>query len=210
MGNAISVSNAITYYQREIFNSDCAAAPISVLALPAVRLMENHEFELNTIAFLFSIDHDKDGQLAWGDIELFVRKISAAGLDPNEYDFGFNCGAFLTRELCECLMSVGRDQLTMWMNRCLSTAFGTRTVGKFLCIGRDAVKVLYDVLQIDALMGRPFQWVLDVMQRHAEATLQMSLEDASLDDFVPMETVTVLMQHVAEGICGAFGCYVVQ
>ena len=205
MGNEISVKNSISYYQKEIcpvVDGEQTEAP--VLQLNKIKFMENHDIEETSIVFLFSLDTDKDGIISLKDIENFIHKVQEAALDPNDCDFGFKCGAFCTRELCEFLNEKGKDAFKNWFETAINESFQVTENEKLKFIDGDAVKRIFDLLQIQPLLGRSFQWILDMLQRHAEANLQMNLNDPAFDDFVPVETMLSLIQQVANGMSESY------
>ncbi|OHT05487.1 hypothetical protein TRFO_26757 [Tritrichomonas foetus] len=206
MGNEISANNSIAYYQKEICpieDDEQTSAP--VLQLDKIRFMENHDIEETSIVFLFSLDTNKDGIISVDDIEKFIRKVQAASLDPNDCDFGFKCGAFCTKELCEYLNENGKDAFKNWFETAINESFPiTDGENNIKLIDRDAVKRIFDLLQIQQLLGRNFQWILDMLQRHAEANLQMNLNDPAFDDYVPLETMLCLIQQVANGMAESY------
>ena len=71
-------------------------------------------------------------------------------------------------------------------------------------IDRDAVLRLSELLQIQQLLGRGFQWVLDMLQRHAEANLKMNLADDAFDDLVPIDTVLCLVEQITNGMIESY------
>ena len=207
MGNEISVNNSITYYQKEICPIvDDVQTSAPVLQLSKIKFMENHDIEETSIVFLFALDTNKDGIISADDIEKFIRKVQAASLDPNDCDFGFKCGAFCTKELCNYLNESGKDAFKNWFETAINESFQISEPDKIKCIDADAVNRIFELLQIQQLLGRNFQWVLDMLQRHAEANLRMNLNDPQFDDLVPVETMLSLIQQVSNGMSESYLC----
>lgn len=204
MGNDISASNSISYYQKEIIGDDVEEDKIPILKVNKIRLMENHDVEENSIIFLYSLDADHDGYLTKIDIEEFIRSIQSASLDPNDCDFGFKVGAFFTENLCKTLINNDKDAFKDWVLAAILSSFQVSEADGVKFIDGDAIKRLYDVLQIQNLLGRNFQWVLDMLQRHAEANLKMNLDDPAFDDLVPIDTLLAFVSEVALGMVESY------
>ena len=204
MGNEISATNSIAYYQKEICGDDEDDDKIPIFKLNKIRLMENHDVEENSLVFLYMIDYDHDGFLNKDDIQNFIRKLQNSGLDPNDCDFGFKCGAYCTEQLCKSLIDNRKDALKDWVMTSIITSFQISESDGIKFIDGDAVKRLYDLLQIQQLLGRNFQWVLDMLQRHAEANLKMNLNDPAFDDLVPIDTVLSLVEQITNGMIESY------
>ncbi|EAY13800.1 hypothetical protein TVAG_468160 [Trichomonas vaginalis G3] len=205
MGNEISATNSIAYYQKEICGGeDEEEDKIPIFKLNKIRLMENHDIEENSIVFLYTLDRDQDGYVNKSDIEKFIRFLQSAQLDPNDCDFGYKCGAYCTETLCKILIDQNKDALKDWVMIAISTSFQVLESDEIKFIDGDAVKRLYDLLQIQQLCGRNFQWVLDMLQRHAEANLKMNLNDPAFDDLVPIDTVISLVQQITNGMIESY------
>jgi hypothetical protein len=202
MGNDISVANSINYYKREFCGDD--EAPIPVFSLGNVKPMENHDVEESSLVVLFAVDTDHDGMVSCSDIENFIRNLQSASLDPNDCDFGFKCGAYCTEIVCKFLVESGKEAFKVWFEKGVVASFSVHEMegGKFL--DRDAVNRIFDLLQIQTLLGRNFQWVLDMLQRHAEENLKMNLHDPAYDDLVPLETMSYLIQQVSSGMSESY------
>ena len=206
MGNDISAANSIAYYQKEICGDveDGEDDSIPIFKINKIRLMENHDVEENSIVFLYAADVDKNGYLTKGDIEDFIRSLQGAGLDPNDCDFGFKSGAFFTESLCKSLMNTDREALRDWAMVGIAASFPVSVSDGIKFISDEAMERLYEVLQIQQLLGRGFQWVLDMLQRHAEANLKMNLDDPEFDNLVPIDTVLSFIQKIADGMVESY------
>ena len=204
MGNDISASNSIAYYQKEVIGDDEDEEKIPIFKLNKIRLMENHDVEENSIIFLYSLDTDHDGYLSKTDIEKFIKNLQAASVDPNECDFGFKCGAYCTEQICKGLINNKKDALKDWVLQSIITSFQISESDDVKFIDRDAVLRLSELLQIQQLLGRSFQWVLDMLQRHAEANLKMNLADDAFDDLVPIDTVLCLVEQITNGMIESY------
>ena len=204
MGNDISASNSISYYQKEVIGDDDDEDKIPIFKLNKIRLMENHDVEENSIIFLYSLDTDHDGYLSKPDIEKFIRNLQGASLDPNDCDFGFKCGAYCTEQLCKELINNKKDALKNWVLQSIITSFQISESDDVKFIDRDAVLRISELLQIQQLLGRGFQWVLDMLQRHAEANLKMNLADDAFDDLVPIDTVLCLVEQITNGMIESY------
>jgi hypothetical protein len=202
MGNEISVCNSITYYKREFCGE--SEEPVPAFSLEKVKFMENHDIEETSIVSLFVLDTNRDGRISCDDIEKFIRKLQAASLDPNDSDFGFKCGAFCTKEVCTFLIESGDEAFKRWFEAAIRVSFSIHELDSRDFIDGDAVKRLFDLLQIQALLGRNFQWILDMLQRHAEANLTMNLNDPAYDDLVPIETMLCLVQQICNGMVESY------
>ena len=115
--------------------------------------------------FLFALDTNHDGHIDSRDVEQFIRNIQDASLDPNDCDFGFKCGAFCTQEVCHFLLESGKDAFKSWFEKAIIASFTVTESDGLKFIDRDAVKRIFDLLQIQPLLGRNFQWILDMLQR---------------------------------------------
>lgn len=202
MGNEISASNSITYYQREFFGDD--EKPIPAFSLGKIKFMENHDIEETSIMFLFALDTNHDGLISSEDVEEFIRNVQNAQLDPNDCDFGFKCGAFCTKEVCTFLRESGKDAFKTWFENAVLASFTVTEADGMKFVDRDAVERVFDLLQIQKLLGRNFQWILDMLQRHAEVNLKMNLNDPGFDDLVPVETMVCLIQQITNGITESY------
>jgi hypothetical protein len=202
MGNEISACNSINYYKREFCGE--TEEPVPAFALEKIKFMENHDVEETSIVSLFALDTNRDGYISCDDIDRFIRKLQAASLDPNDSDFGFKCGAFCTKEVCTFLIESGGDAFKRWFDTALRASFSVHELESRDFIDGDAVKRLFDLLQIQSLLGRNFQWILDMLQRHAEANLTMNLHDPEYDDLVPVETMLALVQQISHGMVESY------
>ena len=199
MGNDISASNSIQYYQKEILGSPTEEM-VPIFKIPKVKFMENHDLDETSIVFLYSLDTNRDGYLAYDDISNFVHMIQKSFLDPNDCDFGYKCGALFTKNLSEDIINKDKESFKSWVIKGINSSFQISEFDGIGFIDGDAVKRIYDLLQIQQLLGRTFQWVLDMLQRHAEANLKMNLNDPAYDDLVPIETMVCLIQQVSNGM----------
>lgn len=202
MGNEISVQNSITHYQKEFCGEDKLPKP--VFALEKIHLLENHDIEENSIVFLFSLDYDHDSLISLDDIQDFIQTIKSNNLDPNDCDFGFKFGAFCTEKLCKYLLEEGKDAFRTWFDTGIQVSFSITEKNKIRFVDGDAVKRLYDLLQIESLLGRHFQWILDMLQRHAESNLKMNLNDEAYDDLVPVETILAFVGQISNGMLDSY------
>lgn len=202
MGNDISVNNSIAFYKKEFCGEE--NDPVPVFQLGKIKFMENHDIEETSLVFLFALDIDHDGLISPEDIERFIRHLQSGSLDPNDCDFGFKCGAFCTQELCNFLIESGKEAFKKWFETAIATSFAITEKNGIKFIDGDAVNRIFDLLQIQPLLGRNFQWILDMLQRHAEANLKMTLNDETFDDFVPIETMMYLIQQIASGISESY------
>jgi hypothetical protein len=202
MGNEISAANSISHYKKDVCGEEEASVP--VFALNKIKFMENHDIEETSLVFLFVLDTNRDGMIDPNDIETFVRMVQEAALDPNDYDFGFKFGAFCTKKLCTFLEESGKDTFKQWFEKCIINSFTIHESNDLIFLDGDAVKRIFDLLQIQPLLGRNFQWILDMLQRHAEANLKMNLNDPAFDDLVPVETICRLIEQVCSGMMESY------
>ena len=202
MGNEISVSNSIAYYKREFCGEEEKEVP--VFSLQKIKFMENHDIEETSFVFLFALDTNHDGKISADDIETFIRNVQGASLDPNDCDFGFKCGAFCTKQLCNYLIDMGKDAFRTWFEQAILASFTITESDGMKFVDRDAVERIFNLLQIQKLLGRNFQWILDMLQRHAEANLKMNLNDPGFDDLLPVETMVCFMQQITNGITESY------
>ena len=202
MGNEISTQNSISYYQKEFCGEENKPQPI--FALNKVHLLENHDIEEQSIVFLFALDNDHDGLISSADIQKFIETIKKGGLDPNDCDFGFKCGAFCTEILCKYLLDHGKDSFRIWFDAGISSSFEIKEINDLRFIDDNAVSCLFDLLQIKSLLGRDFQWVLNMLQRHAESNLKMNLNDEAYDELVPVETILSFVTQIANGMVESY------
>ena len=119
-------------------------------------------------------------------------------------DFGFKCGAYCTEQICKGLINNKKDALKDWVLQSIITSFQISESDDVKFIDRDAVLRLSELLQIQQLLGRSFQWVLDMLQRHAEANLKMNLADDAFDDLVPIDTVLCLVEQITNGMIESY------
>ena len=204
MGNDISTQNSINYYQNELFNNENKREKIPIFQLEKIKLMENHDIEENSIIFLYTLDFDRDGYISKEDISKLIHLLHKESLDPNDCDFGFKCGAFFTKKLCNDIIEKSNEYVKTWVLTSISTSFQVTQINENKFIDGDAIKKLYDLLQIQSLLGRTFQWVLDMLQRHAEANLKMNLNDPTFDDLVPIDTILFLVTQIFNGMSESF------
>ena len=54
------------------------------------------------------------------------------------------------------------------------------------------------------MLGRDFQWVLNMLQRHAESNLKMNLNDEAYDELVPVETILSFVTQIANGMVESY------
>jgi hypothetical protein len=202
MGNEIACANSVSYYKREFCGE--SEEPVPVFSLGKVKFMENHDIEETSIVSLFALDSNRDGLISCEDVEAFVGKLRDTSLDPNDVDFGFKCGAFCTKELCTFLLESGSDAFKRWFQSAVSVSFSVHELDGITFLDGDAVKRIFDLLQIQPLLGRNFQWILDMLQRHAEANLKMNLNDPQYDDLVPVETMISLVQQICNGMTESY------
>ena len=64
------------------------------------------------------------------------------------------------------------------------------SMGSTEWVGLDAVRILFDLLHVADLAGVDFQSFVDLLQRAAEDSGTMSLEDEQLDNVVPIQMIT--------------------
>ena len=202
MGNEISVVNSISYYKKILDTKNVEQVP--AFKLDKINFLENHDIEDCSLFFIFSLDTDHDGFVSNSDIEAFIQNLHQAGLDPNDCDFFFFFGSYFTEQICSYLTSKGKESFKEWFRKCIESSFQITEDDNIRYIDGDAVKRIYDLLEIHQLLGCNFQWVLDMFQRHAEANFQMNLNNPEFDDFVPVDTILFFVEQIIDGIIESY------
>ncbi|KAH0790790.1 hypothetical protein GPJ56_005211 [Histomonas meleagridis] len=197
MGNDISVVNSISYYKKILEEKNTEKIPS--FKLDKINFLENHDIEDCSLFFIFSLDTDHDGFISNSDIETFIQSVHKAGLDPNDCDFRYKCGSYFSEQICAYLITNGKEKFKEWFRKCIETSFQIVKEEEIIYIDGDAVKRIYDILEIHQLLGCNFQWILDMFQRHAEANFQMNLNNPELDDFVPVDTILCFVEQIIDG-----------
>ena len=155
------------------------------------------------ISTLFTLDEDKDGRFTLQDLENY-----AAFCDSKQKEYKPHELQSMLQAACTLIMwenvctEEGQNDFEAWIGRVL---YENEPVEEFECkpgipfISKYTLLHLFEILNVKATHGIEFQMFFDLLQRVAEEAGLMSIENAEIDDFIPLSVCQSFARFFIEG-----------
>ena len=153
---------------------------------------EDYNVRMNHIGNLFILDKDKDGRFTMQEFEEFAVYCRDESKNFKAYEFNFQLQAKSTLKMWNELQSGSEEDFAAWVGRLLYENCGVKSVKispnlpHVAFVGIEAVKLLYDVMEMKMLKSFTVQNFLHLLQQAAEEADLMPLECKDLDNMAPL------------------------
>jgi hypothetical protein len=171
---------------------------------------EDYNVRMSHIGNLFILDRDKDGRFTVAEFVSFAEYCRDESVNFKHYEFNFQLQAKSTLRMWKELQQGGEEDFAAWVGRLLYESCGVKSVKisadipHVAFVGIEAVKLLYDVMEMKMLKSFTVQNFLHLLQQAAEEAELMPLECKDLDNMAPLCICQNFAKDFLFGFSGLF------
>eukprot|EP00899_Mesostigma_viride_P008209 jgi/Mesvir1/1738/Mv21190-RA.1 len=169
-----------------------------------LHLPVDKKVDLSHLAVIYMLDANHDGRILLAELYAFADMVAEQSKRWGPHEFESQMQGFCTLQLWRMVAwEEKKDAFLQWMMRllCANCRDQLEVPGYpgTIFLSRKSVQTLHGVLQVHDMNGMDFQSFFDLLQRMAEEQGMMLLEDAELDDVVPLPVVHFFMASFIDG-----------
>ena len=151
---------------------------------------EDYKIRMSHIGNLFVMDSDRNGRFHYWELEEFAKYCRDESKSFKGYEFNFQLQAQSTLLLWKELEEEGSEGFGDWIGKLLSENAGVEYFNispKVGFVNIEAVKLLYDMMDMKMLKSFSLQHFFHLLQQSAEESNLMPLECDQLDNHIPLD-----------------------